>query len=150
MTTAHLSNALMLNTVPPRTVTEFALCLRNLTSDFCAAQEGNIQIRTLRKTMGALAQEGTPFVIVIKQDQDLADQAKQRLDAKATAPSRSARSQSRNRHAHPERSNRSVGNRYNAPPGGRDLRPELDVNRRSQDARTTLNANRAQHYDTNP
>jgi len=49
-----------------------------------------------------------------------------------------------------ERSNRSVDNRYNAPPGGRDLRPELDANRRGRDARTTLDANRAQHYDTNP
>ena len=43
-----------------------------------------------------------------------------------------------------------MGNRYNALPGGRDLRPELDANRRSRDAQTTLNANRAQHYGTNP
>jgi hypothetical protein len=65
-------------------------------------------------------------------------------------PSKSARSQSRNRNAHPERSNRSVGNRYNTPLGGRDLRPKLDANQRNQDARTMLNTNRAKHYVTNP
>ena len=100
--------------------------------------------------MGGLAQEGMPLATVIKQAQDLADQAKQCLDAKAAAPSKSARSQSRNQNAHPERFIRLVGNRYNASPGGRDLRPELDTNRRNQDARTMLSANRAQHYGTNP
>jgi hypothetical protein len=100
--------------------------------------------------MGALAQEGTPLATIINQAQDLADQAKQCLDAKAIAPSRLARSQLRNRHAHPEIPNQSVGNRNNAPPSGRDLRPELDANQRSQDARNTLSANRAQHYGTNP
>ena len=99
--------------------------------------------------MGALAQ-GMPLATIIKQAQDLANQAKQHLGAKATTPSKLARSQSCNRNAHPERSNRSVGNRYNAPPGGRDLRPKLDVNRRGRDARATLDANRAQHYGTNP
>ena len=100
--------------------------------------------------MGALAQEGTPLATIINQAQDLANQAKQRLEAKATAPSKSARSQSHCRNPRPEGSNRLVDNRYNAPPGGRDLRPELDANRRGRDARTTLDANRAQHYGTNP
>jgi hypothetical protein len=129
-----LSNAPTLNTIPAQTMMESALRPRNLNSDFRATQEDNIQIRTLLETMGALAQEGTPLATVIKQAQDLVDQAKQRLDAKAAAPSKSARSQSRNRNAHPQRSNRSVGNRYNAPLGGRDLRPKLDTNQRSRDA----------------
>ena len=60
------------------------------------AQEDNIQIKTLLETMGALAQEGMPLATIIKQTQHLANQAKQRLDAKAVAPSKSARSQLRN------------------------------------------------------
>jgi hypothetical protein len=96
--------------------------------------------------MGALAQECMPLVTIIKQAQELADQAKQRLDAKAIAPSKLARSQSRNQNAHPERSNQIVGNRYNA----RDLRAELDANWGNHDAQTTLNTNQAQHCSTNP
>jgi hypothetical protein len=72
-------------------VTESALRPRNLNSNFRAAQEDNIQIRTLLETMGALAQEGTPLATIIKQAQDLANQAKQCLDTKAAAPSNSAR-----------------------------------------------------------
>jgi hypothetical protein len=120
---------------------ESAMRLRNLNSDFRATQEDNIQIRTLLETMGALDQEGTPLATIIKQAQDLADQAKQRLNAKVAMPSKSARSQSRNQNAHPERSNRSVGNHYNTPLGGWDLRPKLDANKRNQDTRTMLNTN---------
>jgi hypothetical protein len=146
----HLSNAPTINTIPPRAVIESTLRPWNLNSDFRAAQEDNIKIRTLLGTMGALAQEGTPLATIIKQAQDLADQAKQCLEVKAAAPSKLARSQSHNRNPRPERSNRSVGNRYNAPPGGRDLMPKLDANRRGWDAQTMLDANQAQHYGTNP
>jgi hypothetical protein len=130
----RLSNAQTINTIPPQAVTESTLRLRNLNSDFHAAQEDNIQIRMLLGTMGALEQEGTPLATIIKQAQDLADQAKQRLEAKAAAPSKLARSQSHNWNPRPKRSNRSVGNRHNAPPGGQDLRPELDANHRGWDA----------------
>ena len=121
---------------------ESTLRPRNLNYDFRAVQEDNIQIRTLLGTMGALAQEGTPLATIIKQAQDLADQAKQRLEAKAAAPSKSARSQSHNQNPCPKRSNRSVGNRYNAPSRGQDLRPELDANQKGRDARAMLDANR--------
>ena len=38
---------------------------------------------TLLETMGALAQDDTPLATIIKQSQELTDQAKQCLDAKA-------------------------------------------------------------------
>ena len=128
---------------------ESTLRPRNLNFDLRAAQEDTIQIRMLLETMGALAQ-GMPLATIIKQAQDLANQAKQHLDAKTTTPSKLARSQSCNRNAHPERSKRSVGNCYNAPPSGWDVKPELDANQRNWDAQTMLNTNRAQHYGTKP
>ena len=75
---SHLSNAPTINTIPPQATTESTLRPRNLNSDFRAAHEDSLQIRTLLGTMGALAQEGTPLATIIKQTQDLADQAKQR------------------------------------------------------------------------
>ena len=69
----RLSNAPRINTISPRAVTYSTLRPRNLNSDFRAAQEDNIQIRTLLGTMGALAQEGMPLATILKQEQDLAD-----------------------------------------------------------------------------
>ena len=43
-----------------------------------------------------------------------------------------------------ERSNRSVGNRYQ-PRRGQDLWPQLDMHRRNRDAQETININMAQH-----
>jgi hypothetical protein len=88
--------------------------------------------------MGALAEEGTPLTKIIERAQHLVDQAKQRIDARAAK----SRSQSRGRNPPPERSNRSVGNRYQ-PRRGQDLRPELDMHHWNRDARETININMA-------
>ena len=127
--------------IPQRTMTApSALAARNLDFDFRAVQEDNIQIRMLLNTMGALADDGSPLATVIKQAMDLIDQAKQRIDAKADAPSRS---QSRGQNA-PQRSNRLVagGSRYQPRPGC-DMRPQLETHRRNCDAWETINVNRA-------
>jgi len=57
----RLSSAPTLNTATPWAPTQSTLAPRNLSSDFWAAQEDNIQIRTLLGTMGALEDEGTPL-----------------------------------------------------------------------------------------
>jgi hypothetical protein len=97
--------------------------------------------------MGALAEEGTPLAKIIEQAQDLANQTKQCMDAKATK----SRSQSRGRNPPPERSKRSVGNRYQ-PRRGRDLWPKLEMHRRNHNAQETININMAQHrnYSVTP
>ena len=79
----RLSNAPTLNTVAPKALTQSTLASRNLSSDFRAAQEDNIQLKTLLGTMGALAKQGTPLAKIIEQVQNLANQTKQRMDAKA-------------------------------------------------------------------
>jgi hypothetical protein len=80
--------------------------------------------------MGALAEEGMPLAKIIKQAQDLANQTKQCIDAKAAK----SRSQSRGRNLPLERSNLLVGNHYQ-PRRGQDLRPKLETYRRNRDAR---------------
>ena len=62
----RLSNAPTLNIVAPHALTQSTLAPRNLSSDFRAAQEDNIQLRTLLGTMGALVEEGTPLAKIIE------------------------------------------------------------------------------------
>lgn len=97
----RLSNAPTLNTTAPFLAPQSTLAPRNLSSDFRAAQDDNIQLKTLLNTMRALAEHGSPLAKVIEQAKDLADKTKQCIDAKAAQ----SRSQSRGQNPHPEGSN---------------------------------------------
>ena len=67
----------------PQSFAPSALTPRNLSFDFRAVQDENVQLKTLLTTMGALAEDGSLLAKVIEQAHELADKTRQRIEAKA-------------------------------------------------------------------